>query len=173
MTSTNAIANGVALAVSPATLLSSSTPFISKLDQFMTSASNATSIFNPSRRDLFMAVPRMITRIASFVLVSTPDRIDSLLGLGKGGSVIAEATGEMRNTTVTAALSGRLSIQSAAAATAASTAARLTVTGRVQGGVVNTAFSFQHLRNFGGIFTYMTSKWALTCFTLVSAAFSQ
>lgn len=29
------------------------------------------------------------------------------------------------------------------------------------------AFTFQHVRNFGGIFTYMTSKWALACFALV------
>ncbi|KAI4142428.1 MAG: hypothetical protein L6R39_004944 [Caloplaca ligustica] len=28
------------------------------------------------------------------------------------------------------------------------------------------AFTFQHFRNFGGIFAYMTSKWALACFTL-------
>ncbi|KAL8782300.1 MAG: hypothetical protein Q9213_005493 [Squamulea squamosa] len=32
------------------------------------------------------------------------------------------------------------------------------------------ALTFQHLKNFGGIFTYMTSKWALACFTLVYAS---
>lgn len=29
------------------------------------------------------------------------------------------------------------------------------------------ALTVQHLKNFGGILTYMTSKWALACLTLV------
>lgn len=33
--------------------------------------------------------------------------------------------------------------------------------------VLRRASTLQHLKNFGGILTYMTSKWALACLTLV------
>lgn len=111
-----------------------------------------------------MALPRAIARVGSFAFFTVPERIDGLLGLRNGGSVIAEATGERANKTVLTSLSGISSVQSIATATAESVAA----TGGSQGSELSHVFSFQQVRNFGGIFAYMTSRWALSCFTLVS-----
>lgn len=111
-----------------------------------------------------MALPRAIASMGSFAFFTIPERIDSLLGLRNGGSVIAEATAERANKTVLTTLSGISSVQSIATATAESLAA----TGGSQGSEPSHAFSFQQVRNFGGVFAYMTSRWALSCFTLVS-----
>lgn len=114
-----------------------------------------------------MALPRAIARLGSFAFISVPERVDDLMGLRNGGSVIAEATGELGNKTVLAALSGVSSVQG----TAVTASNRATMTGGAQGGVLSHTFS-QQFRNFGGVFTYMTSRWALGCFTLVSFNFS-
>ena len=140
---------------------------ILKMDSIKTSAANATSLLNPSPKDLLLAIPRAIARLGSFAFISVPERIDDLMGLRNGGSVIAEATGEMGNKTVLTALSGVSSVQG----TAVTTSNRATVTGVAQGGVLSHAFSFQQVRNFGGVFTYMTSRWAMGCFILVSSNF--
>lgn len=111
-----------------------------------------------------MALPRVIARVGSFAFFTVPERIDGLFGLRNGGSIIAEATGEKANKTVLTTLSGISSVQGIATATAES----VTATGGTQGSGLSHAFTFQHVRNFGGVFTYMTSRWALSCFTLVS-----
>lgn len=111
-----------------------------------------------------MALPRVIARVGSFAFFTVPERIDGLFGIRNGGSIIAEATGERANKTVVTTLSGMSSVQGIATATAES----VTATGGTQGSGLSHAFTFQHVRNFGGVFTYMTSRWALSCFTLVS-----
>ena len=130
----------------------------STLYHLKATASNATFL-NPSPMDLLMVVPRMIVRAGSFVLNTVPEQIDNVFRLGNRGSIIAGATGE--GTSNIAPLASVGYAEGVAAATGA-------MTERVQETSLRNAFSFQHVRSFGGIFTYMTSKWALGCFTVVS-----
>ena len=109
--------------------------------------------------DLLLAVPRMVVRAGSFAFVTIPERIDNLLGIRAGGSVIAEATGQGAQSIASAAVSG--------AQGAAATAAAAAATEGPEGGMLSHVLSFQHLRNFSGVFGYLTSKWALCCFTVV------
>lgn len=110
-----------------------------------------------------MAFPRLLVRAGSFA-VSVPERIDNIFGLRNGGSMIAEATGNGSQNIISAALSGDAAqaSQRAAAAPGGGTAAA------TEGVPSFSSLTFQQVRNFGGIFTYITSKWALACFTLVS-----
>lgn len=151
------------LKASSATLTSNvatAVPFLtSALHHFKTSASNATSLLNPSPMDLLLLVPRMILRAGTFALVTVPERIDSMVLRGMGGTVIARATGAEAQVAAGVPVS---SIQGTAATTMAAAG-----TEGVQGGVLSQAFAFQNIRNFGGVFTYLTSKWALGCFTVV------
>lgn len=166
MSSTPSILPDMASDVTAGTTLPSSSPsfLISKIGHMKASASNTTLSLNPSPKDLLMAVPRTIARVGSFIFFTVPERIDGLLGLRNGGSIIAEATAERVNKTVLTTLSGLSSAQGVATASAES----VTATEGTQGGGLSNAFSFQQVRNFGGVFTYMTSRWALSCFTLVS-----
>ncbi len=166
MSSTNTVASGGLAPDMSAELsdLPSSISFLASIfGQVKDSASNATSFLNPSPKDLLLAVPRMIARAGSFAFVTVPERMDNLLGLRNSGSVIAEATGGRIQNTSQAALSGLGS----ARGTAAATAAEATVMEGTSGGNLSHTLSFHQVRNFGGVFTYMTSKWALACFTLV------
>lgn len=127
-----------------------STPFLtSTLHQLKASASNATSGFNSS--GLFGNMPRWLGPLT-----------DGWGWLQSGGSVIANATGE-RATPLEAAVQVSTNLQSAAASSVAGGPAMEAASASA----FRQAFTFQHFRNFGGIFAYMTSKWALACFTLV------
>ncbi|KAL8932291.1 MAG: hypothetical protein Q9211_006404, partial [Gyalolechia sp. 1 TL-2023] len=84
---------------------------------------------------------------------------DGLGWLRTGGSVVANATGERAAETV---MQEAMSAQ----AVAISAAAGSPVTETTAANALRHAFTFQHVRNFGGIFTYTTSKWALACFAL-------
>lgn len=131
---------------------SSSLLFTSALDQIKSSASNVTSRMNPTPMDLLLVVPRMVYRAGSFAVVTVPEYIDNVLGLRAGGSIIAEATGQgAAQNIASAAMSG------APAAT--------TATAGTDGGMLSHVLDFQHIRNFSGVFSYLTSKWALCCFT--------
>jgi len=136
----------------------------SPLSHIMASTSNVTSHLNEFSKDLAMAFPRLLVRAGSFA-ISVPERIDNIFGLRNGGSLIAEATGNGSQNTISAALSGdaaQASQRVAAAAPGGGTAAA------TEGVPSFSSLTFQQVRNFGGIFTYITSKWALACFTLVS-----
>ena len=81
--------------------------------------------------------------------------------------MIAEATGNGSRQIISAALSGG----AAAAQTSNITATAAGSMGGAATAVGPASFgslTFQQIRNFGGIFMYMTSKWALACFALVS-----
>ena len=110
-----------------------------------------------------MAVPRMIARAGSFAFSTVPDHIDGVLGLQNAGGVIAEATGEGEPAVESALHSSMATQRIAAAATAAEAVA-------ADGGSPSNlwqSWSFHNMRKFGGILSYMTSKWALGCFMLV------
>lgn len=151
------------LKASSATLttnVSTAVPFLtSTLDHLKASAGDATSYFNPSAMDLLLLLPRMVLRAGTFALVTVPERIDSMVLRGMAGTVIASATGADAQVAAGVPVS---SFQGPAAATVAAAG-----TEGVQGGGFSQAFAFQNIRNFGGVFTYLTSRWALGCFTVV------
>ena len=159
MSTTSAISELIGEPVAGGTFSSPPFHFTFNFNDIMASVSNATTFLHPSPKDLFMAIPRMLTRLASITLENVPDH---LFRHGNGGSVIAEATGNGVENLVSAALSQTPSAQETIIAQVGRTAVEDT-----QGGVPSHSFSFQQMKTLGGIFTYMTSKWALTCFSLV------
>lgn len=112
-----------------------------------------------SSNDLVMAFPRMMARAGSFTFVTVPERLDSILRFRGGGSMIAEATGNGSMKMISTAFSPDSS--PGAALPSAAGAAETEASSQVL-----SSFSFHQVRNFGGVFAYMTSKWALACFTL-------
>ena len=106
-----------------------------------------------------MVVPRIVARAASFAFITIPEAFENIFGDGDGGRLIAEATGE--GAAVTAASAGLVQGAIGGVAEAAATQAATEQTG-----FFSQSISFQQLRTFGGVFTYMTSKWALGCFTV-------
>ena len=139
----------------------SSNFFTLAFDHIKASASNVTSYMNPTPMDLLLAVPRMVARAGSFAFVTVPEHIDNMLGIRAGGSVIAEATGQ-----------GGQNMTSAAISIAQGTAVATTLTGAAEGPQGGLSSHFQHIRNFGGVFNYLTGKWALCCFTVVRVMLS-
>ena len=123
-----------------------------------------TSNLNPFKNaSTFMAIPRMISRAGAFAFFTVPERIDSMLGLQNGGSIIAEATGNTSHNLSSAAASGFRLAQGTPLATGGQAAA-----GQAGEEGFFSFWTFQQVRSFGGVFTYLTSKWALACVTLVS-----
>lgn len=122
----------------------------------MASTSNITTHTGPFPKDLVLAFPRMMARAGSFAF-------DSMLGFRYGGTVIAEATGNRTWNMVSEALSSGSVASTIVPVATEAAAAAVEDSPRGLG-----AFGFVQVRNFGGIFTYMTSKWAMACFTLVS-----
>lgn len=121
---------------------------------------------SPSSEDLLMAMPRMFARLHSFLLHSLPERLESVLGLGTGEGMIADATREgVYNLASTGGANGAAFAQGTAPAMAVTTGI-----GATTGSPLSSTFGFQHIKNFGGVFSYMTSKWALGCFTVVCLA---
>ena len=106
-----------------------------------------------------MAIPWMLNRAGAFGLFNLPERIDGILGLQSGGSIIAEATGNRTLNTTSTVLSTLEAAQGSAAPI------QENVTEGIRG--FFSYASLQHVRSFGGIFTYLTSKWAFACLTLV------
>ncbi|KAL8676611.1 MAG: hypothetical protein Q9186_006881 [Xanthomendoza sp. 1 TL-2023] len=134
----------------PSFTLTNALFFTSTLHQFKSSASNITSAFNSS--GIFDRVPNWL---------GLRPIANGLGWLQSGGSIIAEATGEGAMAIETAA-QGSTFVQGAVASAAADGIANEAASASA----LRRALTFQHVRNFGGIFTYMTSKWAFACFTL-------
>ena len=134
-------------------------------DHIMSSIFNSTSPTNTSPKGMVLSFPRMIAQAGYHAFMAVPERIDHILGLRYSGSMIAEATGNTTRNIIPAAMS--------ADSASATIAARESGFGVTAEGTQRslTSLSFHQVRNFGGIFTYMTSKWALACFTLVSLQF--
>ena len=119
-----------------------------------------------SPNDIFMAFPRIMARAGSFAFVTVPERLDSMIGLRASGSVIAEATGNASMKMISTAFSSGSSSGAALPSTAGAAPTEPPSPGF-------SSFSFHQVRNLGGIFAYITSKWALACFTLVSLPHQQ
>ncbi|MCJ1447084.1 MAG: hypothetical protein MMC23_007593 [Stictis urceolatum] len=132
---------------------------------------NTTASFIPSPKDLFLLVPRMASRVPALFSSDFPYTFENLFGGPLTGRVIASATGTERD---------GASLAAAAAAAGQTVAGAATVVGDVIGdngigGIGEAAggnrggfiqgFDLKQLRTFGGVFTYVTSKWALGCFT--------
>ena len=131
-----------------------------------TSLTNASWI--PSAADLILVVPRLAQRASSFAF-HLPGAVDNIAGkMWNGGSVIADATAsQTSNMTIT---NTSAFVQSTAAVLDAaireSWPEATEETSSLFGLVVQ---GIGRLKNFGGIFSYLTSKWALATFTAVSA----
>jgi hypothetical protein len=110
------------------------------------------SSFLPSPADLLMAVPRLLFRASAL-----GDHLDSLIDKVRApGSVIAQPT-IANNTNATVATTSGKFVQESAAAVAAST-------------LPEDMGVFQALKNVGTALSYITSKWAIATFTIVSFA---
>jgi Zinc finger, C3HC4 type (RING finger) len=130
----------------------------STLTYVKTTAFNATSFLVPSPRDLLYLFPRMAARAGAFVTDDLPGAFENIFGGPFAGRVIEEAT------------AGDGILGPAAAATAANVMAGAAQAEPLMpdGGFFTffQYFGLHQLRTFGGIFTYLTSKWALGCFTV-------
>ena len=118
--------------------------------------------------DLLLVVPRLAQRAGSFFYM--PEAMDNIGKIWNGGSIIADATGQQTvNSTITNTSLAAFAQSTAATMSAASSGAwqegaedaTLSMIGHV-------AQAFARLKNFGGVFTYLTSKWALATFVAVS-----
>lgn len=103
------------------------------------------------------AATNLAHRAGSFAL-SLPEHFDNLFGkLTSGGSIIAEPTSNIANTTI---------ITSSGTFAQDSLPAGATAAFSNQDSARNMS-PFQTLKNIGGFFSYMTSKWAIATFTTV------
>ncbi|KAK1058601.1 hypothetical protein LTR33_013346 [Friedmanniomyces endolithicus] len=129
----------------------------------MESAANASWI--PSAADLLLVVPRLAQRAGAFAF-HVPGAMDNIAGkLWSGGSVIADATGQQTaNSTIT---NTSAFVQSTAAVLDAAVRESWQDTGDDTGSLFGLMLQgIGKLKNFGGIFSYLTSKWALATFTI-------
>ena len=132
------------------------------MNQIRTAVSNAS--FVPSAMDLLLAAPRLAQRAGSFALFTVPERIDNFFGkLRSEGMFIPEATmAELLNA------SGTITSPETLGKASSSPQASANATSATVPATASHPFTFDGLRNIGGMFTYMTSKWALAVFAIVS-----
>ncbi|KAK5117383.1 hypothetical protein LTR62_006001 [Meristemomyces frigidus] len=135
-----------------------------------TTTTFTNSSWIPSASDLLLAVPRFAQRAGNFVF-HIPGAVDSLAGmLWSGGSVIADATAQetLINSTITNTSAFVQSTTGAALDTVAgSEAAGVLLDAEETSSIIGLMVQgVGRLKNFGGIFSYLTSKWALATFTI-------
>ena len=116
---------------------------------------------NTLPKELVLALPRLISRAGAFAFYNVPDRVDHLFGLRHGGSVIAEATAQGTKGIASAIRANASTTLNATLGGAEATALPIAASRR---GMLSYV-SFR-LQSFGGMFAYLTSKWAILCFTL-------
>ncbi|KAK6437467.1 hypothetical protein LTR95_006334 [Oleoguttula sp. CCFEE 5521] len=119
----------------------------------------------PGAMDLLLVFPRLAQRAGSFASQYMPDIIN---GAWSGGSVIAEATGGQN--TANGTVTNTSAILAQHTATALDAVLREAWS---QGSAEESTSMFGtmletvgKLKNFGGIFAYLTSRWALATFTV-------
>ena len=118
-----------------------------------------TSSYLPSPADLLLVFPRLLSKAGAW-----GEHIDTVFEkIRAGGSIIAEPTAI--NTTINA------TIATAAAAAGTGTggfALQDTAAASVAAQVPDDITMFQALKNIGSFFGYVTSKWAIATFAIVS-----
>ena len=131
-------------------------------------ATSNASLIPSSAMDLLLVVPRLAQRAGSFALFHMPEAVDNIAGkIFSGGSIIADATGQTANSTITNT-SNTFTQSTAAAAVDAAFRDAFRDTGDT---ATTSSFfgmmlqGFARLKNFGGVFSYLTSRWALATFT--------
>lgn len=140
----------------------------------MAETTHAVSFSNssllPSARDLLLAFPRLAQRAGTFALY-LPEAMDNMAGrMFSGGSVIADATAQQ---TVNSTITNTSSAFAQSTMLAVETAMKEVWRDGGGGGATSTFFgmlgdAFTKLKHLGGFFSYLTSRWALTTFTVVS-----
>ncbi|KAF2166043.1 hypothetical protein M409DRAFT_23771 [Zasmidium cellare ATCC 36951] len=124
----------------------------------MESPSNSSLL--PSAMDLLMAFPRLAQR--------APEFMDNIAGkIFNGGSVIADATAHSTTVNSTITNTSNAFVQSTAS-TLESTfreAWRTAAEEESSSLFMSIAHGIGKVKQFGGIFSYLTSRWALTTFT--------
>jgi hypothetical protein len=130
-------------------------------------ASNASVV--PSAMDLLMVFPRLAQRAGLYLPEAMEDIMDKVWS---GGSTIAQATAEdaainATSTNITSAVVQEVIAQSTtdgmqAAFQRAWVQGTTTEGSSIFGMMLQT---FGRIKNFGGIFSYLTSRWALATFT--------
>jgi len=129
--------------------------FTIAMDPPLSPLANATS-FLPSPADLLLAVPRLLIKAGAL-----GEHFDSVFGkIRSGGSIIAEPTTANLTNTTAATTAARFIQQSA------------TAVAREIPAIQDEMSFFQAMKNVGSVFTYMTSKWAIATFTIVSIFFN-
>ncbi|KAI9696331.1 MAG: hypothetical protein M1820_008173 [Bogoriella megaspora] len=126
------------------------------MEQIWSSVSNSSLV--PSAKDFLLAGPRL----ASYAIFTVPEQLNYFLGkLQSEGSAISEATmAELLNASGTSLLS-----ESGADA---SLTPQITAnaTGTAVPAFSSNPLGFDSVRNFGGMFSYVTSKWAIATLTI-------
>lgn len=124
--------------------------------------------------DYLLAIPRLTQRAGSFALVQVPEAMNSIAGrLFQSGSSIAAATSAQG--TVNSTITNTSSLITKATAAILEPALQDAWKEATNEEVSSTLFlgvaqAIGRLKNFGGIFSYLTSRWALTTFTVVRIA---
>lgn len=130
------------------------------------SYANASLI--PSAMDLLLVFPRLAQRAGSFALYHMPEAVDNIAGkIFNGGSIIADATSQQTvNSTITN--TSRNFVQSTGAVTLDAALREAFSQGGDDPGSSFFGMIVQglgRLKSIGGMFSYLTSRWALATFT--------
>lgn len=116
-------------------------------------------------RSLFLGflffIPRKTYQLLRFALITVPEHI-SMLGREIGRRALAEATGQGTGLTTTSERFAVGAEETLARATGAAQKAESVNT------TTSSSVGFSNVRNLGSVFSYVTSKWALSCLTVVS-----
>ncbi|KAK3626405.1 hypothetical protein LTR56_019272 [Elasticomyces elasticus] len=125
----------------------------------------ANASWIPSAADLLLVVPRLAQRAGSYAFFHMPEMDSIASKLWSGGSVIADATGQQTaNSTIT---NTSAFVQSTAAVLDAAIRESWQDSADETTSLLGLmAQGIGKLKNFGGIFSYLTSKWALATFAI-------
>lgn len=124
----------------------------------------------PSPKDLVLVLPRLAQRAGSFAFYTVPEQIDGFMGKMRvgGGSMIAERTAAEK-INATASNTTRAFLQAASSRAMGSTATATAANGGVTAAETfnENIWGLQTIRNLGGMFSYLMTRWALGTFFVV------
>ncbi|EME40932.1 hypothetical protein DOTSEDRAFT_74476 [Dothistroma septosporum NZE10] len=132
-------------------------------------AANNSSVI-PSMQDLFLVLPRLAKKAGSIGagLFHMPEAMEGIAGkILNGGSIIADATAQhtTANSTITNTSIAFAQNTASAIESTIREAWRNAAEEESTSIFMSIAQGVGKLKQFGGIFSYLTSKWALTTFT--------